>query len=250
MENYQIKDDGPVSYFSMIPHLVDDASLSAFAYRMYGHLKRVTGENGKCWQSQATLEKACQMSNRTVVKAKRELIKAGFITVTLDIVSGHPGHIITIVDLWKQNENVYRCKSAPDVSSIGVEQHPKSIENNTPKNNHISIPNNLSGDSSDILKIWYSVRGFSALSQAAVELVFKLREEFPEIDILAESKSWMARKLSEPLTSRSKPLGQIWNWMRKAEEFRKERGNGKSRGYTQETGARRLKASVGAPIKG
>lgn len=133
-EKYLVKDEGPVSYFSMIPHLIDDSSLSSYAIRLYLHFKRVAGDNGKCWQSQSTLQKACLMSNRTIVKAKRELVKEGFIVVTLDIIQGHPQHIISIVDVWGKNEGVYRCTSTPDLSSIGAKEHPTSVYNDTSKN--------------------------------------------------------------------------------------------------------------------
>ena len=85
-------------------------------------------------------------------------------------------------------------------------------------------------------------------SGVCVELLRRAKAEFPFVDLLAESKAWAARKLSEPLTKRSRPLGQLWNWFRKADEFRKER-RGKDRRDTEAAGAERLVASVGKPLR-
>lgn len=253
-KGYAIQDESPVSFFTMIPHLVDDSDISPYAIRLYLHLKRVAGENGRCWQSQDTLEKACRMSNRTIVKAKRELGKAGFIVITLDAVGGHPQHIITIVDIWKQNENVYRGKSAPDPHSHGVDQHPIAVEISTSKNTPIRIPNNLSSEvliPDDLEHVIIEIlrrAGVKDPDSHCVELLRRARAEFPQLDLLAESKAWAARKLSEPLTKRSRPLGQLWNWFRKAEEFRKER-HGAHRGDHGSAGVERFEESATAPLR-
>lgn len=78
-------------------------------------------------------------------------------------------------------------------------------------------------DDDQIIRIWNSVKGCKPKQPDAVELLTRLRQEFPDLDILAESKAWAARKLSEPLTVKSKPAAQIWNWMRKAREFTQEK---------------------------
>jgi len=104
---YEVRDKGKIAYFTMIPNMVDDADLSAYAFRLYVHLKRVAGETVQCWQSQDSLEKACRMSNRTIVKAKRELINAGLIQIEVRPVNGHSGHLITINDIWNKNNECY-----------------------------------------------------------------------------------------------------------------------------------------------
>jgi hypothetical protein len=78
-------------------------------------------------------------------------------------------------------------------------------------------------DDGQIIDLWTSVKGCKLKRDDALELLSRIRKEFTDLDILAESKSWAARKLSEPLTSKSKPSAQIWNWMRKAREFAKEK---------------------------
>jgi len=75
----------------------------------------------------------------------------------------------------------------------------------------------------EVISVWCSVKGFKMSLADASALVATLRTEFPDLDILAESKAWAARKLSEPLKPTSRPSAQIWNWMRLARQFAQER---------------------------
>jgi len=75
----------------------------------------------------------------------------------------------------------------------------------------------------EIISVWCSVKGFDMPPADASALVATLRTEFPDVDILAESKTWAARKLTEPLEKDSRPSQQIWNFMRKARQFTRER---------------------------
>lgn len=88
------------------------------------------------------------------------------------------------------------------------------------------VEESLSAGDREVISVWRSVKGFSMPDEAAVELVTKLRMEFPDVDILDESKVWAARKLSEPLTPKSRPSSQIWNFMRLARKFAQERRKG------------------------
>ncbi|MBA7498895.1 hypothetical protein ES704_01633 [subsurface metagenome] len=108
------------------------------------------------------------------------------------------------------------------------------------------IEENLSEGDRKVISIWCSVKGFSMPNEEAAKLVASLRTEFPDVDILAESKSWVARKLSEPLKPGSRPSSQIWNWMRKAREFETKGGEryGAHRPGDQESSAERLRQSL------
>lgn len=92
-------------YFTMLPNMIDDIGLSVYAFRLYCHFKRVTGEVGKCWQSTETLSKACRMSAHSVVDAKKELKEAKLITIkAVKRPGGGRGfHVITIRDVWEKN---------------------------------------------------------------------------------------------------------------------------------------------------
>jgi hypothetical protein len=88
----------------------------------------------------------------------------------------------------------------------------------------------LSAGDSRVISVWRAVKGFKMNSATVVDLVVKLRTDFPDVDILAESKKWAARKLSEPLTSHSRPAGQIYNWVAQRHKWDHEGGN-KNREY-------------------
>jgi len=92
------------------------------------------------------------------------------------------------------------------------------------------IEESLSEGDRKVISVWRSVKGFNMPLSDASELVARLRTEFPDVDILDESKAWAARKLSEPLKRGSRVSAQIWNWMRKARAFAQEsRGRGEQR---------------------
>jgi hypothetical protein len=144
-----ILDNAPISFFSMIPHMIDDAKLSPQAKTLYLHLKRVTGEEGFCWKTQDQLAKHCGFSPKTVVKAKRELIEAKIIEIKLESFEGHPRHIIHLLNIWPENERKYR-QSVPLDTDIGTRPY---VTKNTPKekplkNKYLDI---------DLDNIWTSV---------------------------------------------------------------------------------------------
>ncbi len=99
----------------------------------------------------------------------------------------------------------------------------RKSENNDIPPSESEIEESLSEGDREIISVWCSVEGLALNEVAAKQLVASLRTEFPDLDILAESKAWAARKLSEPLGRGSRPSAQIWNWMRKAREFAQER---------------------------
>ncbi len=84
-----------------------------------------------------------------------------------------------------------------------------------------------------IISAWHSVKGWSLTPDEELELAARLTTEFPELALLAESQTWAARKLSEPLKPNSKPSQQIWNWMRKGRQFAEERRSKGEQGQGQ-----------------
>ena len=98
----------------------------------------------------------------------------------------------------------------------------------------------------EVLAVWSGVKGFSRDSNAATRFLNKLRAEFPDIDILEESKMWAAAKLSMPLTKRSMPFKQLRAWMMKARQFAQERRDRGEQRPKQE----RVKGKQGRNIRG
>jgi hypothetical protein len=111
-------------YRTEIPNTVDDMGLSVYAYRLYGHLKRVAGDAGKCWQSTRTLADACGMAAGTVSKAKIELKEAGLIKIKGEESErgGRDYHVIEIVDIWLENFIKYTASSPHELASSPDEQ--------------------------------------------------------------------------------------------------------------------------------
>jgi len=104
----------------------------------------------------------------------------------------------------------------------GVVKGGKGAEKDIPRS-RTEIEETLCEGDREVTSVWCSVKGFNMTPADASALVARLRTEFTDLDILAESKAWAARKLSEPLKRGSKSSAQIWNWMRKAREFAQER---------------------------
>jgi hypothetical protein len=121
-------------HLTIIPNLVDDIHLhlSAAAIRLYLHIKRRAGENkdGSCYESQDNIARYCKMHKQTIVRAKKELETAGLIQIEskqLDKMK-HPGHVITIIDIWDRNTEFY------DKGSLkGIPQSKTDTALNSPK---------------------------------------------------------------------------------------------------------------------
>lgn len=137
-------------FFTQIPNLVDDAGLSVYAYRLYGHLRRVAGEDGSCWESTVTLARKCGISQHKISDAKRELQAKGLIQIT-DSKNYHWGnalHLIKICDVWAENGSKYACSpqeqtSSPQeyISSQGEQTYSPGAMNQEPINKIPSIKN-------------------------------------------------------------------------------------------------------------
>jgi len=107
---YQIRDEAsPRDYYSQIPNLVDIMELSPHAYRLYGHLRRVAGDDGKCCQSTKTLAAACDMSLGKVSECKQELenVYPPLIRVESKRFDRGAYHEIAITDIWELNHTFF-----------------------------------------------------------------------------------------------------------------------------------------------
>lgn len=98
-------EETPRIWFSMMPNIVDELGLSAHAYRLYGHYRRVIGETaGECWESTRTTAKACNIGIGTVSKAKGELVEKGLIRIDK---SKRGTDTVTLINIWPQNNDAY-----------------------------------------------------------------------------------------------------------------------------------------------
>src|SRR3990172_7657622 len=135
---YQVRDEGdPRKYYTTIPNIIDDMDLSVYAYRLYGHLKRVAGDGGKCWQSTETLAKACGMGWATVSRAKTELVGKELIIIeqVKNPQGGKDFHNITITDVWENNTIKYATSTQEGATSHQeITTSHQEIKNNPIKN--------------------------------------------------------------------------------------------------------------------
>ncbi len=135
-EIHIIDQDSMKLYRTEIPNIVDDMDLTVYEFRLYVHLKRVTGANGgMCWQSTRTLAEACKMSVFAISQAKRGLEKKGLIKI--DKGSNRPGDTdnITIVDIWPANFAHFNSSQSVIGNNRGVIQANTSVIGNNIRKN-------------------------------------------------------------------------------------------------------------------
>lgn len=123
---YQIRDEStPRDFYTMIPNLVDIMDLSPHAYRLYGHLRKVAGESGKCWQSTKTLSIACGMSMGKVSEAKTELEKVYPPLIRIESKKFDRGsyHEIAITDIWQINHDFFSGEQRLIKTAKGIPFH-------------------------------------------------------------------------------------------------------------------------------
>ncbi len=106
MSHRDAKEEGRRTHFAMIPRLVEDLGLSQKAYRLYGHLKHLSGEKGKCEEGVDAMAKKCGMSKGTLIAAKRELEKHELIEVVPAKDRTRPDEL-KVLDVWARNAERY-----------------------------------------------------------------------------------------------------------------------------------------------
>jgi hypothetical protein len=149
-------------WFTMIPHIVDDMGLDPYAYRLYGHLRRVAGENGACWQSTDTLAEHCKMSAGSVSNAKTALADAGLIKIEHKTKNGTRYHHITIIDVWAKNRAAFTDSPEEDARSPGeTKKNPdKNFTSTTGDKRPGDLPYNFEG--------WFALVKNSSNKQAVI----------------------------------------------------------------------------------
>lgn len=138
-----IRDEGPHDFYSQIPNLVDEMNLSPFAYRLYGHFRRVAGEKGKCWQSTTTLAKSCRMSSGKVSDAKQELAETypPLIRIEKRQADGKMYDEVSLTDIWQLNHKHFTGETVHHMNGHNVrspherDRSPHERKNNPIKNN-------------------------------------------------------------------------------------------------------------------
>jgi len=109
---HSVKDDGDSrKYYAAIPNIVLRIGLNPYELALYVYLKTVTGEDGVCWKSTATIAKDLSVGSGTISRTKillsqpREALGGKpLIAISTEMQNGgHPNHAITITDIWPEN---------------------------------------------------------------------------------------------------------------------------------------------------
>lgn len=263
-EQYLIREEGRHTHFTQVPNKVDDMGLAATTVRLYLHLKRVAGEYGRCFQSQDTLADHCSMGTRTVTRAKAELLKAGLITISVEIIAGRKCHVITIVDIWEENDAYFQMlavskDTAPMSDDIG------HMPNNMPKKNPLRRTHKE--DNSSALKNTQKLSPNPKIAEMQKHLGYPEPNFVCRLD--AHGKDPIPNPAKEAMfIKKMEARGFDWDkdiwsqWCFKVtsrggefvsmqwvnEDIGKERGNGAHRGHNKEYSAAELSASLGKPL--
>ena len=116
-------DESTHKYFAMIPYMVIEMSeLSHIAFRLYIYLKRVCGDEGRCWMTIETLAKKCSMRRASVIKARKELEKHKLIRMERRRKENGALEISSFVlDVWKTNKKIYDKQKEQKIKQKGGE---------------------------------------------------------------------------------------------------------------------------------
>ena len=131
---------------------------------------------------------------------------------------------------WEERQRI-PPSARPEAIAERVRQHrdrrkkteePEELAPSPPLGTGKEAPPEMSQDD-EVLAIWSGVKNFPGDSNEATRFLTELKAAFPDVDILEESKSWAAAKLSEPLTMRSMPFKQLRTWMKRAHEYERQK---------------------------
>lgn len=127
MQKLNIKDNsGDRKYFTIIPNFILNHS-TMWDREVYVQMKRITGEEGTCYASRATLAKQCGMSPRRLDKSIKYLIDHKWIALigTKEVFTKTRGiqsvNEYEISDLWKMNVDYY--ESQRPIAPNALPQH-------------------------------------------------------------------------------------------------------------------------------
>jgi len=199
-ENHIIDAGDSHKYYSQIPHLIDDTQMSVHAFRLYVHIKRVVGKNGKCWQGTRTLAKKCNMSVGMVSQAKEELRSLKLIEIELVRDKKGEHHEITIVDIWPENMQKYsQSEQGCSCGEQGCSCDEGARSPGEPKKNPVKNNSNKNEEEgkSNIYQLYESSIG--PMTNDIADKLKSLEDDYPVMwieDALAVGKKNKARHIN------------------------------------------------------
>jgi phage replication O-like protein O len=112
--------------------------------------------------------------------------------------------------------------------------------------NNISLKQNniyiLTSEEQELISVLESVKDYPLDREKETEMLKRLKQNYPSVDILETVKKWAIDKLDNPLEKKSSPRRQISTWCSNAEEWNKKRKvvnfDGRGSAYKSTTGTK------------
>jgi hypothetical protein len=96
-------------YFTIIPNYIVNHS-TIYEQAIYLYMKRVSGEEGSCWESPANIAKKLCVDPKTIRKYQKKLVGRGWIEIVGTHRKTKPTIEYKIIDLWELNARYYAEK--------------------------------------------------------------------------------------------------------------------------------------------
>jgi|SRR3989344_5881871 len=205
-DSFKITDkSGDKKFFTIVPNLVIDNTLSVYELSLYLFMKRVCGESGGCWMTPGNIAKRLNISPGSVRKFQKALLKRGWIRKIGTVGKTKPTIEYTIVDLWQLNARHYakKEKSPDDLSRRKdtervLKTYPVILENAPDDNKEELLKEDLSKKIENIYAHYKEkIHQASRLTDGAKAKIkqrlktYKEEELLGAIDNFSESKWWM-----------------------------------------------------------
>jgi hypothetical protein len=119
-------------YFFRCPNIIFDLGLSSLELAIYLVIRRIAGDDGMCWRNTRSLAEMAGMSVGSVCKAKRTLSRRFFFLDGKPLIEirkerhrggGKPRDIITVMNIWEENEKRYSSSKSLDTDEARSADH-------------------------------------------------------------------------------------------------------------------------------
>lgn len=116
-------------YRTEIPNIIMDMGLDTYELSLYLHLKRIAGDNGKCWMSIKSLSAISKISVRKIQYLKSQLVIKKLISIKIrEKKDGSlETDLIEIVDIWPKNFEFFKEKGITPESRGGGAPHAPGV---------------------------------------------------------------------------------------------------------------------------
>jgi len=220
-----VDDSNGREYFSMTPNIIFEMGLTTNELAVYCFIKRVAGDNGKCFRGQRSICKKLKIGDKTLAEAKEALELKGLISIKKKTKKQGGQHVIQIVDIWSENmmHSLKLKKKLRDVE----QRHPLTLGNVTKKNplkkkrkQHPLTPSSKSETPKVKKKVVVSSKNIKEKEKAILEKIRKKWEkEKRDPDLIEESfKIFKNRDKSSPISDPPKWMDGVFKKLLQREE--------------------------------